>query len=253
MNEPRITEVLPEGGCGIWVTVSDQLTRLIDVGFLCRHRGYHSLAFPGLAKTPKLSPDGRLLFWPDGTFIELGSVLEATASTAPVRLRSIFPARLRYRPLLPLLRAADPVVNGYLDVRPEAVVRTGLGMKASEWTAMLSVTSPVPSDLVIARLSDLYLLLAGLFPIQVLPSLLREKWPYAARTAGHSGLIESATDCLRFGRFNLVEVPLVRLLLNDAEGPDPGTWVLQSMGATSERPETAGSDQERDGDRQRGG
>lgn len=252
MNRDHIVEVLPDSGTRVWVTLGDNLTRLLDLRWLRQQGGYHSLQFPQLANAPRRTADGLHLYWPDGTSLAHGSIAQATTASSPVRLLRIVPAALRFRPLLPLLRAAEPRLHGYLDTRPDAIVRQAFGMKPSEWSAVMSVTSLVPAPLVAARLSDLYLLLSGLVPRAALPGLLREAWPYAARRAGPSPLPITGIDCLHRGQFHLLEEPLVRLLLGDHEGQPPEGQVLQSTGATPECPPTTGPQRRGEGAEQRG-
>lgn len=252
MNRDHIIEVLPDSGMRVWVTLGDNLTRLLDLTWLHKQSGYHSLQFPQLATAPRRTADGLHLYWPDGISLSHESIAQATSVTSPVRLLRIVPAALRFRPLLPLLRAAEPRLHGYLDTRPEAIVRQAIGMRPSEWSAVMNVTALVPATLVAARLSDLYLLLTGLVPRTALPGLLRETWPYAARQTGPSSLPLTGIDCLQRGQFHLLEEPLVQLLLGDHEGQSPEGQMLQSTGATPECPPTTGPQRRGEGAEQRG-
>ena len=82
---------------------------------------------------------------------------------------------------------------------------------------MTPVKATQPPELVVARLSDLSLLLSHLFPDGMVSGLLRRPWPYARQHTPQNSLLDTTLDCLRAGRTDLVEAPLVRLLL-----PSPG-------------------------------
>lgn len=231
----RITEVLPEGPKALWITLDDGLTRLVH--FAAPLLESRSQIITSRASEAKVTPDGRYIRWSSGEFVTVEMVGQATAETAPLRLLALFPQQRRYRPILPLLQP----MHVYLDVRPASVMRANLCLKSAEWDRMLRVTAGIPQELVLARVSDFYLLLTGLFPFAVLPVLMRQAWPMIKRDSG-SPLIETVADCLVNGEFDLIEYPLIRLL--QAQHREIGdVWsVLKSERETSECPAAEGSD-----------
>ncbi len=154
-------------------------------------------------------------------------------------LLALVPSKNRYRPVLPLLWGADPVLHAYLDVRPEMSLRTNLGLKEQEWQRMIQKTAGVPRELVIARVSDLYLLLSGLFPSGSLPMLVRQTWPIIKRRSGISS-VETIAECITAGRYDLIEYPLARLLVGQSSEMEDVWRVLESNGETPECPAATG-------------
>lgn len=211
MTDLTVTEVLPEGVDRIWVSLSDGLTRLLSVRpllGLTTHRGLH---LPDLTRRPRVTPDGRCIRWPGGPFLDADSVLNAPSGSLPVDLLALVPFSSRFRPLQGLLLHARPNLHGYGDVRPMATVQTLLGMTAGELEPVFAHHRPASEDLVLGRLSDLALLLWAWFPDGAARQLLRRPWPYALRQSPGDPLVETALGCLRFGRIDLVEAPLVLL------------------------------------------
>jgi hypothetical protein len=96
----------------------------------------------------------------------------------------------------------------YLDVRPAHIVAARLGLKSSEMASVLVGHRPAGPEQVVPRLSDLALLLGGL-----IGGLLRRPWPFARRCAPQNPLLDTALGSLCAGRSDLVEAPLVQLLL----------------------------------------
>ena len=116
-------------------------------------------------------------------------------------------------PLAALLRTCDPPVPDYLDVRPVHVVASRLALKAGEMDIILAGHHPAESEQVVPRLSDLALLLSSLIPEGMVGGLLRRPWPYARRHSPQDPLLDTALGCLCAGRTDLVEAPLLHLLL----------------------------------------
>ncbi|ULH13971.1 hypothetical protein MF271_01170 (plasmid) [Deinococcus sp. KNUC1210] len=213
MTDPTITEVLAEGDDQAWITLSDGLTRLVSFQLLMSRPTHLALRLRRLLRCPRLSPDGSHILWPGGTLLDVQSVQQAPNGPLPLELLALVPAAQRYRPLAALLRACDPPLADYLDARPSQVVAARLGLKASEMDSILAGHRPTIPELVVPRLSDLALLLSHLVPGGMVNGLLRRPWPYAQHYAPQNPLLDTALDCLRAGRTDLVEAPLVRLLL----------------------------------------
>ena len=213
MTELTITEVLPEGDDQAWITLSDDLTRLVDLRPLMACPTHQGLRLRRLARCPKISPDGTHVLWPDGALLNIRSVQEAPHGPLPVKLLAIVSAAQRYRPLAALLRACEPPVQDYLDVRPAHIVMARLGLKQAELDGVLAGHRPATSEQVIARLSDLALLLASLVPDGLIGGLMLQPWPYARRQGWPGPLMYTALECLNAGRIDLVEAPLIHLLL----------------------------------------
>ncbi len=211
MSDLMVTEVLPEGDDRIWVSLSDGLTRLLSVRPLLGLHTHRVLQFPDLTRRPRVTPDGRCIRWPGGPFLDVDSVLDAPSGGLPVELLALVPFSSRFRPLQGLLLHARPKLHGYDDVRTVATVQTLLGMTASELEPVFAHHRPAPEDLVLGRLSDLALLLYTWFPDGAVRQLLRRPWPYALRQSPGNPLLETALGCLRFGRIDLVEAPLILL------------------------------------------
>lgn len=217
MIDLTITEVLPEGDACAWITLSDGLTRLVGFQTLMSRPTHLALQLRRLVRCPRRSPDGAHVLWPGGTLLDARSVLEAPNGPLPLELLALVPAAQRYRPLAALLRTCEPPPADYLDARPNHVVAARLGLKAGEMDSILSGHRPAVPELVVARLSDLSLLLSHLLPDGMVSGLLRRPWPYARQHTPQNSLLDTALDCLRAGRTDLIEAPLVHLLL-----PSPG-------------------------------
>lgn len=213
MADLHITEALPEAEHAVWVTLSDGLTRLLDLRPLWARSTHRALRLRRLVRRPRVSPDGEFVLWPGGATLDVASVQLAPGGPLPVDLQGLGPQALRYRPLAALLRYAEPPVPDYLDVRPEHVVRLQLGLTPNDLAQVTQHHAPAPPEQLLARLSDLVLALRLVLPGDALLSLLRRPWPYAQRHAPQSALLHTAHDCLRHGRIDLVEAPLVALLL----------------------------------------
>lgn len=226
MPELHITEVLPEGDDAAWITLGDGLTRLVGLHPLMALPTHRALRLQRLVRRPRLTPDGMQVMWPGGATLDAASVHQAPGGPLPLALLAVVPTAQRYRPLAALLSHTDPPVPDYLDVRPEHTVRSGLGLSPGDLTSVVERHGPVPHDLMVARLSDLLLTLRQVLPGDALPALLRQPWPYARRHHPHSILLDTALGCLRFGRIDLVEAPLIHLLLppwSGAATPLPST------------------------------
>ena len=93
------------------------------------------------------------------------------------------------------------------------MVASRLALKAGEMDIILAGHHPAEPEQVVPRLSDLALLLSGLVPQGMVGSLLRRSWPYARRHSPQSPSLDTALECLCAGRTDLVEAPLLHLLL----------------------------------------
>lgn len=215
MNDLRITEALPEGEHAAWVTLTDNLTRLIDLGPLTQVSSHHALRLPTLIRALRITADGRHIYWPGGAHLDVASIALAPAGPLPVGLLGLLPTDRRYRPLAPLLRHQSVQTHSYLDVRPDYVLQNQLCLKPSELQQFLRSHAPAAPDLCLARLSDLYLALQLLLPADLLPALLRRPWPAVLRHTGSNLSRTSALDCLWQGRIDLIDTPLTHLLLPD--------------------------------------
>ena len=208
----RITEALPEGDDRVWVSLEDGLTRLIDLRPLMTLATHRTLRLRRLTRCPTVSPDGRFICWPGGAHISAAAVKRATSEEASfLKVLAMVPFTRRFRPLSAILRHAEPNLHGYHDVRTLQTILPVLGLKPGEFGSLISTYLPASEDLVLARLSDLSLFLKEWFPDQALPALLRRPWPYAIRKYPGSRLLDSALGCLRHGRIDLVEAPLLLL------------------------------------------
>lgn len=213
MTDPTITEVLPEGDHAAWITLNDGQTRLLDLEPLLALPSHHALRLPRLARQPRRSLDGRRVQWPGGALLDVASIHDAPDGRLPLRLLALMPEAARYRPVLALLKHAGPPTPEYLDVRPPDVLRSRLGLTMNELASILDWHRPAPPTCVLARLSDLLLLLTLVVPQSTLPLLLRQPWPHAQRCDPTLQPPASALDCLRHGRIDLIEAPLTHLLL----------------------------------------
>jgi len=217
MSEVSITEVLPEGDDRLWVSLDDGLTRLLCLQPLLTQSSHHALHLHRLARRPAVTSDGRFVRWPGGAYLDAESVRQAPAGHLPVDLIGLMPFAQRFRPLHSMLVHADPNLHGYPDVRPEVIVQKLLGLKTGELEPVYA-HHPAPAGLVLARLSDLALLLSAWFPDGAASLLLRRPWPHAMRRFPHDPLFGTALGCLRYGRIDLIEAPLA-LLASGAPAP----------------------------------
>jgi len=208
-----ITEVLPEGDDRAWITLNDGLTRLVGLRPLMDQPAHQALRLRRLTRAPRISPDGTKVVWPGGSLVDVTAVRDAPHGPLPLTLHALVPEAQRYRPLAALLRGCEPPVPDYLDVRPVHVVASRLGLKAGEMDVILAGHHPVEPEQVVPRLSDLALLLSSLVPEGMVSSILRRPWPYARRHSAPHPLLDTALGCLCAGRTDLVEAPLVHLLL----------------------------------------
>lgn len=213
MTDLVIVEVLPEGEDRAWITLSDGLTRLVGFHALMAQPTHQNLRLRRLIRNPRVSPTGTHIVWPGGVLLDVQSVRQAPYGPLPLELHALVPAAQRYRPLAALLRTCEPPVPDYLDVRPVHVVASRLALKTVEMDIILAGHQPAASEQVVARLSDLALLLSSLVPEGIVGSLLRRSWPYARRHSPHSPLPDTALQCLCAGRTDLVEAPLLHLFL----------------------------------------
>lgn len=241
--EWRIHEVLPEGDHQLWATLSDGHTRLLDLRPLYCLPSYQALRLHALARQPALTLDGQHVVWPNGALLDITSIRKAPTGPLPVQIDALISQSRRYRPVLPVLKALDPAVHHYLDVRPVDSLLLRLGLKKTDWTFLLDRCRTVPPELLHARLSDLTLLLSSLIPDLLLPGLLRQTWPYALHRCPKHPTLHTADGCLRFGRFDLLEVPLTALLLAPGRpliGPgDTAGPVIDSQRETAQRSSTS--------------
>lgn len=220
-----LTEALPEGTHGAWLTFDDAVTWLVDLRPLAQHTGYEALGLPMLRRAFHLEGDGAYLVWPGGTYLRAADL---AAGRAGVTLLARMPSHRRYRPLAALMRHQTNLTR-YLDVRPATVLQNQLRLKPGDIKQFLYSHEPVGADLCVARLSDLTLALQTLFPFSLLPALLRQPWPYADLHGLRRPAGATALDCLWSGRIDLVDTPLARLLLPDGAAPS----VLVSCDAES--------------------
>jgi len=208
-----ITEVLPEGDDRAWITLNDGLTRLVGLRPLMDQPAHQALRLRRLTRTPRVSPDGTQVVWPGGSLVDVAAVRDAPHGPLPLTLYALVPEAQRYRPLAALLRACEPPIPDYLDAKPAHVVAARFGLKPNEMDNILAGHRPANPEQVVPRLSDLALLLSGLVPDSVAGGLLRSPWPYAHRHSPQNPLLHTALGCLCAGRIDLIEAPLVHLLL----------------------------------------
>jgi len=213
-----ITEALPEGDDRAWITLSDGQTRLVGFQALMALPTHRTLHLRRLSRCMHVSLDGTFVRWPGGLLLDVQSVAYAPHGPLPLEIHALLPAQHRYRPLAALLRACEPPLQDYLDVRPAHVVQARLGLKTAELDGVLTGHRPAGAEQVVARLSDLALLLAGLVPDGLIGGLLRRPWPYARRHSRPLPLLDTALECLSAGRTDLVEAPLIHLLLPSSAG-----------------------------------
>ena len=211
MPELTITEVLPEADDRIWVTLSDDQTRLIGLSPLMDLPTYRALRLNRLIRCPRISADRRHVIWSGGVCLDIHSIESAPNGAQPLELLALLPSAHRFRPLAAVLQHSEPHVYGYPDVRPAHIVASLLSMKPQELTEVLASHQPAPPELSLARLSDLALFLSAWFPDAAIPALLRRPWPYSTRRYPYSCLLDTATGCLLHGRIDLVETPLLLL------------------------------------------
>jgi len=207
----RITEALPEGEDRLWISLDDGFTRLIDLTPLMALASHRTLRLRRLVRCPTVSPDGQVVRWPGGAYLSVGSIQRAADGNAPFKLLAMLPFAYRYRPLTALLSHAEPNLHGYHDVRPLHTVLPVFGLYPGEFESLAQEYRPASPDLLLARLSDLSLILREWFPDQALPALLRRPWPYAIRRHPGNPLLDTALGCLRHGRIDLVENPMLLL------------------------------------------
>jgi len=215
MPDLTITEVLPEGDAFAWITLSDGMTRLIDFRALMALRTHRALRLRQLIRSPRVAPDAVHIVWPDGSVVDILSVRDAPHGPLPLTLNALIHETRRYRPLVALLQACEPPLPNYLDVQPAHVIAARLGLTSREMDSILTGHQPAHPEQVVPRLSDFALLLTGLVPDGVIGGLLRRSWPYGRRHSQHP-LLDTALGCLRAGRIDLVEAPLIQLLLPGA-------------------------------------
>ncbi|UBV45558.1 DUF2442 domain-containing protein (plasmid) [Deinococcus taeanensis] len=247
----RITDVWAEGDHHTWVTLNDGQTRLLNLEPLCTLRTHHSLRWPQIARQPVPSPDGQHVLWPSGAALDLASIRAAPHGALPVGLDALLPQAQRYRPMLPYLKGLEPAPHAYLDVRPLDRLLPLLGLRQSEWRSIAERYQPVPAELVHARLSDLALILTSLVPAALLPSLIRQPWNHALQRCPHQPHVHTAAGCIRFGRLDLIETPLLMLLRAPAEAPQSGC-VVHLRCETVQRPSASDECEGRGGSEQRG-
>lgn len=216
MLDLTITEVLPEGDDCAWITLNDGMTRLIGFRALMALQTHQALRLRRLIRCPRIAPDGIHIVWPDGSLVDVLSVRDAPHGPLPLELNALIRETQRYRPLAALLRACEPPLPNYLDVQPTHVIAARLSLTSREMDSILEGHRPAKVDQVAPRLSDLSLLLTGLVPDGVIGGLLRRSWPYGRRHSAQNPLLDTALGCLRAGRIDLVEAPLVQLLLPNA-------------------------------------
>lgn len=208
----HITEALPEGDDRVWVSLDDGFTRLIDLTPLMALASHRSLRLRRLIRCPAVSANGQFVYWPGGAHISADAITRAARKPdSPLSVLSVVPFGRRYRPLSAVLRHAEPNLHGYHDVRPQHHVLPILGLNSGEFDVLARQYHPAPQDLVLARFSDLALFLREWFPDQALPSLLRQPWPYSIRRYPGSRLLDTALGCLKHGRIDLIEGPLLLL------------------------------------------
>jgi hypothetical protein len=216
MTDLVIVEVLPEGDDRAWITLNDGMTRLVGFQTLMAQPTHQNLRLRRLIRCPRVSPTGTHVVWPGGLLVDVHSIQQAPHGPLPLELHALVSAAQRYRPLAALLRTCDPPVPDYLDVRPVHVVASRLALKAGEMDIILAGHHPAEPEQVVSRLSDLALLLSGLVPQGMVGSLLRRSWPYARRRSPRNPSLDTALECLCAGRTDLVEAPLLHLLLPPA-------------------------------------
>lgn len=213
MTDLVIVEVLPEGDDRAWITLDDGLTRLVGFEALMAQPTHQTLRLHRLIRCPRVSPTGTHVVWPGGSLVDVQSIQQAPHGPLPLELHALVPEAQRYRPLTALLRTCDPPVPDYLDVRPVHVVASRLALKAGEMDIILAGHHPAESEQVVPRLSDLTLLLSSLIPEGMVGGVLRRPWPYARRHSPQDPLLDTALGCLSAGRTDLIEAPLLHLLL----------------------------------------
>lgn len=207
----RITEVLTEpGSLQVWVSLDDGQTHRVDLTGLLDLDAFQALRLPRVQMGVRIAPDAWHLRWPGGAQLDVTSITEAPAGPLPVRPVAVLPAEQRYRPLLPYLRALEPVI--YLHPNPvaERVVCDLLGLKAADLQTMLR-HYPAPTEVTLNRMYDLGAFLNDLFPRQHMHALLRRDWPYAIRSCPGQGLLHTMLGCLSYGRPDLIERPCLLL------------------------------------------
>lgn len=212
MPVTRLIEALPEGTHAAWLTLDDEITRLVDLRPLSQEPGFEALRLPKLRRAFSISGNGDGLIWPGGPYLQTTAI---AAAASPITLLARMPSRRRYRPLSALLRYQPELIDPYLDVRPASVLQGQLRLRPADMDQFLRGHAPVSAELCLARLSDLTLALQTLLPRDLIPALLRRPWPYADPHGVRRPPGVTALDHLWAGRIDLLDAPLARLLIPD--------------------------------------
>lgn len=207
----RIVEVLPEPGVPqVWVSTGEGQTYRVDLTRLLALESFRALQLPRVQQVVRVSPDGQHLRWPGGAQLDLLSITQAPSGVLPVQPVAVMDTGQRYRPLLPYLKALDPMI--YLPPNPvePSVVGALLGLNPTE---LQEVTRHyrAPQDVTLHRLCDLGLFLNDLFARPQVSGLLRRTWSYGIRSCPGQPLLHTMLGCVRYGRPDLVERPCLLL------------------------------------------
>lgn len=233
---PTVVEALPEGSDRVWVTLNDGITRLVSLQPLLERETHRALRLDRLARRPAVAPDGTYVLWPGGAHLDALSIHRAPNGPLPVTLLAVVPATRRYRPLAALLTHLDPPPVDPSRPQDAATACRLLGLQPAELASLLPFYNPAPADLVAARLTDLGRLLTHLLPDANAHALLRCPWPHAIHTYPGRRLLHTALGCLRSGRADLVEAPLVTLILGVTHAPQASVPVGTLGDTTSAEP-----------------
>ncbi|UQN10229.1 DUF2442 domain-containing protein [Deinococcus sp. QL22] len=207
----QIIEVLPEPGVPqVWVSTGDDQTHRVDLSPLLEIEAFRALQLPRVRQAVRVSPDGQHLRWPGGAQLDLPSITQAPSGALPVRPVAVMSTAQRYRPLLPYLKALDPMIYLPPDPVEPRLVGALLGLNPGE---LQEVTKHyrAPQDVTLHRLCDLGTFLNDLFARPQVSALLRRAWPYGIRSCPGQPLLHTMLGCLRYGRPDLVERPCLLL------------------------------------------
>lgn len=215
-DPPSLTEVLPEPGSRqLWVTFSDDSSRLVDLTPLLTTPPFQALKLTRLFDRARVDQEGRFILWPGGACLSAACLLQAPDGPLPVTLLARVPAAQRYRPLLPYLQHLDLPVY----IRPSpieaTVIERLLHLKPGELGASLS-RGAVPEAQMLGRLYDVVLFLGEHFGSDHLTALLRRPWRHSQLHCPGQPHLHTMLGCLLHGRPDLVEQPCRWLAIGPA-------------------------------------
>lgn len=207
-----ITEVLPDNGARLWVTLGHE-TRHLHLHPLQGPDSMLPLHLPRVFVRVRVTEDGLALRWPGGFTLPVTLLTSQRPPRWLTHLATV-PQTDRFRPLLPLLRHCTP--GAALRAQPTRlhVMRT-FGLREGELDMILRAF-PVPEPVMLHRLHDIGLFLQHHLYPDLPAALLRRPWAYAAHRHPHQQHLHTMMACLTFARLDLIEAPLWALARAEA-------------------------------------